>query len=83
MRVDQFRHSDSGFKTSIGWRRQKPATERLCGCSRKLRQYGFSCVSCAERIDDNFEENDDCVSAAPVTAPNVSIMILSFKLYRA
>ena len=28
-----------------------------------------NCASCSNRIDDNFEENDDCGSATPLAAP--------------
>ncbi len=33
---------------------------------------GFDCSGCATRLDDVFEDNDDCNSAAPLTAPSVN-----------
>ncbi|MDG1490283.1 MAG: hypothetical protein P8R43_00235 [Planctomycetota bacterium] len=33
---------------------------------------GFDCSGCASREDDVFEDNDDCNSAAPLTAPSVN-----------
>ncbi len=40
---------------------------------------GFDCSGCAGRIDDAFEDNDDCTSAVPLAAPSVNSGLVATK----